>query len=86
LKLKKKRRTPIIPVDDDFSELLGPHEVAKWLGVSVAWVRDHATRKEPLLPVVKLGKLLRFRPADIRVFLKYQHSYVESLSLNNEQF
>ena len=42
--------------------LLGPAEVAKWLGVSVAWVRDHATRKSPRLPAIKAGKLLRFRP------------------------
>ena len=25
--------------------LLTPSEVARWLGVSAGWVRDHATRK-----------------------------------------
>lgn len=61
-----------IPTDgEDFLPLLGPAEVAKWLGVSVAWVRDHATRKSPRLPAVKAGKLLRFRPVDVRGFIKH---------------
>ncbi len=81
----KTRRRTVIPVDDDFSELIGPNEVAKWLGVSVAWVRDHSTRKAPLIPVVKLGKLLRYRPGDVRVFLRYQHSDTEATGLNHEQ-
>lgn len=50
--------------------LLGPADVAKWLGVSSGWVRDHATRKEPRLKSVKVGKLLRFRPEDVEDFLR----------------
>ena len=50
--------------------LLGPSDVAKWLGVSAGWVRDHATRKEPRLRAVKVGKLLRFRPKDVEEFLR----------------
>ncbi len=50
--------------------LLGPADVAKWLGVSSGWVRDHATRKEPRLKAVKVGKLLRFRPEDVEAFLQ----------------
>ena len=50
--------------------LLGPGDVAKWLGVSSGWVRDHATRKEPRLKAVKVGKLLRFRPEDVEAFLR----------------
>ncbi len=50
--------------------LLGPADVAKWLGVSSGWVRDHATRKEPRLKAVKVGKLLRFRPEDVEDFLR----------------
>ena len=50
--------------------LLGPADVAKWLGVSSGWVRDHATRKEPRLKAVKVGKLLRFRPEDVEAFLR----------------
>ncbi len=50
-------------------KLLTPTDVSKWLGVSPAWVRDHATRSKPHLPVVRLGKLLRFRVEDIENFL-----------------
>ncbi len=53
-------------------KLLTPSEVAEQLGVSAAWVRDHATRKQPRIPVVKLGKLLRFRQADIQAFIEQQ--------------
>ena len=50
--------------------LLRPGDVAKWLGVSSGWVRDHSTRKEPRLKAVKVGKLLRFRPEDVENFLR----------------
>ena len=50
--------------------LLGPSDVAKWLGVSSGWVRDHATRKQPRLKAVKVGKLLRFRPEDVEEFIR----------------
>jgi predicted DNA-binding transcriptional regulator AlpA len=53
--------------------LLTPHEVAKILEVSPAWVRDHATRRWPRLPVVRLGhkrkSLLRFRRSDVEKFI-----------------
>jgi hypothetical protein len=35
-------------------------------------VRDHATRREPRLPVVRLGgkrAVLRFRPEDVQEFI-----------------
>ena len=47
-----------------------PGEVAERLRVSAGWVRDHATRKQPRLPAVKLGKLLRFRPEDVEEFIR----------------
>jgi excisionase family DNA binding protein len=52
--------------------LLTIDDVAKLLGVSREWVRDHATRRNPRLPVVRLGgkrALLRFRPADVEDFV-----------------
>jgi predicted DNA-binding transcriptional regulator AlpA len=54
-----------------FSEqrLLTALDVAERLGVSERWVRDHATRRHPRIPVVKLGPLLRFRQEDIKHFL-----------------
>ena len=49
-------------------------QVAKRLGVSERWVRDHATRRSPRLPVVKLGSLLRFRPEDVDRFIDKQRN------------
>lgn len=51
------------------TRLLTPQEVATRLGVSGRWVRDHATRRFPRIPALKLGPLLRFRSADIDDFL-----------------
>jgi excisionase family DNA binding protein len=52
--------------------LYTPQEVAERLGVSERWVRDHATRRNPRIRVVKLGPLLRFREADIAAFVAAQ--------------
>ncbi len=52
--------------------LMTVDNVADLLHVSAAWVRDHATRKQPRLPVVKIGKLLRFRPAEIEKWIQEQ--------------
>lgn len=49
--------------------LLKPAEVARWLGVSAGWVRDHATRRRPRLRAVRLGRLMRFRAADVEEFI-----------------
>ena len=49
--------------------LLTPVQVAEWLGVSVAWVLDHASRRRPHLPSVKLGKVVRFRREDVENFV-----------------
>lgn len=56
-------------VADADTRLLTPQEVATRLGVSERWVRDHATRRSPRIPAVKLGPLLRFRLSDIEDFL-----------------
>jgi excisionase family DNA binding protein len=52
--------------------LLTPDEVANMLGVSRDWVRDHATRRQPRIPAVRLGgkrTILRFRQKDIEAFI-----------------
>jgi hypothetical protein len=60
----------------DFSRrsatLLTPEDVAGILHVSPAWVRDHATRKQPRLPSLKVGKLLRFCPEEIEHWIQAQ--------------
>ncbi len=52
--------------------LLTLEQVAERLCTSKAWVRDHATRRHPRIPVVRLGgkrALLRFRPEDVERFI-----------------
>jgi predicted DNA-binding transcriptional regulator AlpA len=47
-------------------------EVAEFLQMSKDWVRDHATRRLPRIPSIRLGarrKVLRFRPQDVNQFL-----------------
>lgn len=54
------------------NSLLTITQVANRLGTSPAWVRDHATRRNPRIPVVRLGgkrALLRFRPQDVEGFI-----------------
>lgn len=56
-------------------KLLTIADVANQLNASRAWVRDHATRRNPRIPCVRLGgrrALLRFRPADVEAFIE-QH-------------
>jgi predicted DNA-binding transcriptional regulator AlpA len=53
-------------------QLLTLGAVAELLGVSKAWVRDHATRRNPRLPVVRFGHrraVLRFRQEDVERFI-----------------
>jgi excisionase family DNA binding protein len=53
------------------ARLLTIQEVAEMLCISCGWVRDHASaRRRPVLPRVKLGKSVRFRPEDVRRFFE----------------
>lgn len=63
-------------------KLLTPKQVAGWLGVSADWVQSHATRREPRLQSVRLGKLLRFREQDVEDFIRKQSSTTKGLSGN----
>ncbi len=52
--------------------LLTLDDVAAMLGVSKAWVRDHASRRSPRIPVIRFGDrraVLRFRLQDIETFI-----------------
>jgi hypothetical protein len=46
-------------------------------------VRDHATRRHPKIPVVKLGPLLRFRQEDIEHFLNSHLSFITSKNVED---
>jgi predicted DNA-binding transcriptional regulator AlpA len=59
--------------------LLTLDQVAEMFQVSKAWVRDHATRREPRIPVVRFGDrraVLRFRAQDVEQFIA-QHLVLE---------
>lgn len=49
--------------------LLNARQVAEKLGVSERFVRDHTTRRSPRIPAVSLGKLIRYRRADVDDFM-----------------
>jgi predicted DNA-binding transcriptional regulator AlpA len=57
-------------------KLLSVSEVADWLGVSSAWVRDHAHgRRQPKIVGVKLGSedgkgLWKFLESDVEKFIQ----------------
>jgi hypothetical protein len=64
--------------------LLTSDQVAAQLGVSKAWVRDHATRRNPRIPVVRFGDrraVLRFRPQDVEGFINSNLLSVEEEAL-----
>ena len=49
--------------------LLNARQVADKLGVSERFIRDHTTRRSPKIPAVRLGKLIRYRRADVDNFM-----------------
>lgn len=53
----------------DDERLLNARQVADRLGVSERFIRDHTTRRSPKIPAVKLGKLIRYRRADVESFM-----------------
>jgi len=42
-------------------KLLTPDEVAAMLDVKMSWLMDHVTRIEPIIPHVRIGKMIRFK-------------------------
>jgi Helix-turn-helix domain len=70
-----------------YDPLWTPEQVAQRLNVSPDWVRDHSSRKEPRLPVIRLGGgpgragLLRYRASEIEKFLEK----MEILSMRNSR-
>ena len=66
---KGEQQYPMLEAAMTPERLLTPKEVGEILGVSRAWVLDHASRRRPHLPSVKLGKAVRFRKADVEEFI-----------------
>lgn len=59
----------LVPHSPGHDRLMNARQVAEKLGVSERFIRDHTTRRTPKIPAVKLGKLIRYRPADVDVFM-----------------
>ena len=59
----------LVPQSPGHDRLLNARQVAEKLGVSERWVRDHTTRRSPHIRAVKLGTLVRYRWADVEVFM-----------------
>ncbi len=66
------------PVHDSVDRLLTIDDIARWFGVSRAWVYDHTTRKRPLLPCIRLGEMTRFRRSDVESFIRTHAKYHDS--------
>ena len=49
--------------------LLTVSQVARRLGMSKQWVRDHIDRRHPRIDVVRWGSAVRFRPSDVDRFI-----------------
>jgi hypothetical protein len=64
------------PGEPGHDSLWTPEQVARRLNVSPDWVRDHSSRKEPCLPVIRLGGgpgragVLRYRASKIEEFIE----------------
>lgn len=51
--------------------LCSAKQVAEWLGTSQAWVLAHANgNRKPVLPSVKMGKMVRFRSDAVQQFIE----------------
>ena len=60
-------------------ELLTVHDVAAMLQVPVSWVYERTRRGAPdALPVVKVGKYVRFRPADVFSYIETRRRHTPS--------
>ena len=59
------------PLDEDaVGELLTVQDAARFLNVTVSWVYEHVRDDaDDRLPVLKLGKYLRFDQRDLRAYI-----------------
>lgn len=53
-------------------QLVGVAQAAKHLGMSKKWVYDHASRKHPRVPSIRMGRSLRFDLSDLDRFVDEQ--------------
>ena len=66
-------RNPVTGETAAADELLTVDDVAQWLKVPPSWVYERTRRRgEGRLPVIKLGKYLRFEESHVRAYLERQ--------------
>ena len=65
--------------DHNDERLLNARQVADKLGVSERWVRDHTTRRFPKIRAIKMGMLVRYRRADVDVFMQQLDTLTPSI-------
>lgn len=59
--------------DSSENRLLMPHELARTLGVSVGWIRNHAAPSaKNRIPVKKIGNFLRFDLEEVMTWVEAQ--------------
>jgi hypothetical protein len=66
--------------DHNDERLPNARQVADKLGVSERWVRDHTTRRNPRIRGIKMGTLMRYRRADVEVFMQEMDALPASCS------
>lgn len=72
-------------MDDDL-RLLRAEDVARLFQVKLSWVYDAvAGRYGQRLPVIRLGRQLRFSPADLSAWLAEQHSQASVAGISSDQ-
>jgi excisionase family DNA binding protein len=54
---------------ESLEKFLTPDDIAALLDVKVSWVMDHVTRIEPIIPHVRIGKMIRFRRQEVMQWL-----------------
>ncbi|SFM54346.1 helix-turn-helix domain-containing protein [Nitrosomonas communis] len=65
----------LIPKTPNTSPLLTRQEAAEYLGVSPATLAKWASEKTQALPYIKVGRLVRYRIADLDAYIS--HSVAE---------
>ena len=63
------RNRPANDLSQLTEHLLTVSQVARRLGMSNQWVRDHVDRRQPKIDVVRWGSAVRFRPSDVDRFI-----------------
>jgi len=64
-------------INREDERLLNARQVADKLGVSERWVRDHTTRRNPRIRAIKMGMLVRYRRADVDLFMQEMDTLAE---------